>query len=126
MEEMEAKVIDAIDTEEVKDDILDTANEAEEAATEATEPTADTGHSVAEQFVGTIAIAGVTYLAYKVGKMIVLKVKEKVDAKEEVKKPKKHLQMPFEFKWRGFFKEEPVVTSENASEGTSEGQNFEA
>ena len=126
MEEMEAKVIDAIDTEEVKDDILDTANEAEEAATEATEPTAGTGHSVAEQFVGTIVIAGVTYLAYKVGKMIVLKVKEKVDAKEEVKKPKKHLQMPFEFKWRGFFKEEPVVTSENASEGTSEGQNFEA
>lgn len=125
MEEMEAKVIDAIDTEEVKDDILDTANEAEEAATEATEPTASTGHSVAEQFVGTIVIAGVTYLAYKVGKMIVLKVKEKVDVKE-VKKHKKHLQMPFEFKWRGFFKEEPVVTSENASEGTSEGQNFEA
>lgn len=100
MEEMNKEVIDVIDTqEEIAEDILDTENTAEEVETEET-----SGYSVVEKIIGTIVTAGVTYVVYRIGKKVVLKVQSKTE-----KAPKKHFQMPFEFKWKGFFKEEPYV-----------------
>lgn len=100
MEEMNTEVIDTQDeiVDEVTDEVLNTENETEDVQVEEA-----SGHSVVEKVIATIVTAGVTYIVYRIGKKVVLKVQ----GKTEEPKPKKSLQMPFEFKWKGFFKEEP-------------------
>jgi hypothetical protein len=107
------ETIEVIDTEEEleNEEVLDTTDENEEVEDEETEEeeSEKVPYGATEILIGTMVIGGITYLIYRVGSKVVCKVKEKL-GKTSQKKEKKHLQMPFEFKWKGLFKkEEPEV-----------------